>query len=253
MDNKNALISKAKVAPAAPSAAPGVVSGKNLGTSNYSARPGGGMSISEDDELGKPAVGKPYLNQISRKILIIIASTIFVVTTSVAGTIYYERLTRVDIATRNVDAALSHYITLHRSDGKTLPEMALVDTLRQCISQSILLPEITELKAINLLITKAISEAERSCINIEINAAIKDFFFAFEKAAHEEKSEPESTSVQTAFHHILFIITFAQSKKYSIPPEYGSVKYDPNILWTYYEDLNNQRAKNAQHGSKWQY
>jgi hypothetical protein len=243
MDNKNVQTSRSHNSAPLLSAAAGKAAGSNRLTPTNGIRPGTSKTHSDESKQGDPTIIKHIHNDDLTRIFAIVYATKFVKKTSVARKFYYEMSARETVANRDVDDALSHYITAYRTDGRTVPKVALVDTLRQCISRSIQQPEITEQNEFDQLIAKLISEAEKSCINIEINTAIKVSFFAFEKPAREEKSKSASETVQTAFHHIMLIITFPRTKIYTIPSEYKESKYDPTVFWTFYEDLTNQRAR----------
>ena len=225
---------------------------------NSASRPNGNKAMAtstphDETELDDtPKVENGFSSNLN-KIISVIVATGLVISASVFVTIYIEDWTRQSDGMRTIDAALSNYITAHRSDAKTVPEIALVDTIRQCIASVVQQPVIRDQSSMNQIVAKAISDAEKSCIDKDINAAIKDLFFATEVLSRDDKNEDSRNSVKSAFHHVMFIITFARSKSYSLPGEYANLKYDPNMLWAYYEDLTNLREKQQAAGSSWQY
>ncbi len=210
-------------------------------------------SDSDEDETVRPIIiVKSHWFSV-RNVLATVAFIAFAVGSIVSATIYIQNSGRKAEVVKNSEIALSRYVAVHKSDGRTVPEIALVDTIRQCVTNQVLLENFIAKNTVEYMIGKGISEAEMLCLEIEIASAQKDLFFAIEASSRDKKPEHATINTMTAYHHVMFIISFAKSKKYLIPPEYADVKYDASMLWTYYEDITNQREKISDQKSPWQY
>ncbi|MBF0563074.1 MAG: hypothetical protein HQL37_13905 [Alphaproteobacteria bacterium] len=149
----------------------------------------------------------------------------------VVGTIRYEDMKAAAALRAKLAQAAVRQAELHHTDGETYQQIALVDSIRRCVSATVATPDWVVGNGLTEATVDAIGiAAETKCLGMTLSDAARDFVVAREVARVAPDDAAKQAEANRWSDYIRFIVTFSKMKGYAIPAEFKAYATDITIL-----------------------
>ena len=147
------------------------------------------------------------------------------------GTVRYEDAKMTAALRVKLVKAVIRQAELHRTDGETYQQIALVDSIRRCVSATLTAPDWVVGNGLAEAPMEAIgTAAETKCLDMTLTDAARDFVIAQEVARIAPDDASKQAEASRRSDYIRFVVTFSKLKGYAIPTEFKMYATDITIL-----------------------
>lgn len=165
------------------------------------------------------------------KAIALIAGLLLCMGAAAVGSLRYEHTQAAAAFRAKLAQAVIRQADLHRADGQSYQEVALVDSVRRCVAATLEAPDWVIHAGLAEAPVEAIATAaETRCLDVTLTDAAKAFVIAREAARIAPEDAAKDTEANRRNDYIRFVVTFAKMKGYAIPTEFKGFATDITIL-----------------------
>jgi len=148
-----------------------------------------------------------------------------------AATAWYDTVKAAAAFRGRLGQAVVRQAELHRADGQTYQEIALVDSVRRCVSATLADTDWAIRSGLAEATVETIgATAETRCLETTLTEAARDFVIAREAARVAPDDAAKQAEANRRSDTIRFVVTFAKLKGYAVPAEFKAYATDITIL-----------------------